>query len=89
MQIGMRVSENMMKYYWHMFMPQGARDEMIRRMNALEAGELQEYSMNQMIQVCNSNNTTVTIGCCTNNEVSIITRKARIILSLFMRRQLT
>ena len=49
---GVMMSGYMMMYYYEMYTPQEVRDEVVRRMNALNTGELREYSRNQMIEVC-------------------------------------
>ena len=49
---GVMMSGYMMMYYYEMYTPPEVRDEVVRRMNALNTGELREYSRNQMIKVC-------------------------------------
>ena len=49
---GVMMSGYMMMYYYEMYTPPEVRDEVVRRMNALNTGELREYSRNQMMQVC-------------------------------------
>ena len=50
--MGEMMSGYMMMYYYEMYTLQEVRDEIVRRMNALNTGELREYSRNQMIKVC-------------------------------------
>ena len=50
--MGEMMSGYMMMYYYEMYTPPEVRDEVVRRMNALNTGELREYSRNQMIKVC-------------------------------------
>ena len=50
--MGVIMSGYMMMYYYEMYTPSEVRDEVVRRMNALNTGELREYSRNQMIEVC-------------------------------------